>query len=136
MKQEEASIDFDWQGLAQLLGESAKDVDQKDYQALSLAIGEVLRWIVDVDVNQKNWQKCIARRACALTWALWPSYWSNASATSLTKLARILGVSKSSLSQYCVQIRRKWSVHNRSFAHGWNYQAKPPTKPQPKPRKR
>jgi hypothetical protein len=108
--------EFPWDELEARLGEAKKTTDL-DYPALTTALSELLRWIV-----QGNKLETVGRRAVALCWTLNPDTFSGQSSASV---ARQFEESVDMMHRATAESRRKFCLCNHGQSHGWNFK---PTK--------
>lgn len=121
---------FDWDELAELLGEAGIQMDERDYEAMALGLRRILQWILHVPAHTKPERRAnlIGRRLAAFAWVLDPSLFADS--PSLSKLAQQLEVSVASLSQSSAAVSRNFGIRNRyQAAHGRHLRPKPRTKP-------
>ena len=110
-------VDFDWQELATLMGETQRELEPRDYEALAEALSVFLRWLVDVPLGHESAAQIIGRKTLALVWTINPALMHNS--PSLAEAANQLGLDRQRLSAYAAEVTRRFSVTNRSQQAKW-----------------
>jgi hypothetical protein len=112
------SVDFDWPGLYELLGEARVECgSDAAYSQMASALSQVLRWVVrGIEANDSAAK--IGRRAIALCWVINPDIFGGASARTIAKR---IGCHHVTLCQDVTSASRRFGMRNRAQASVWNF---------------
>ena len=64
----------------------------------------------------------MSRRLIALAWTMSPDYFEDS--PSLAGIAKTIDCTRSALSFYSAEVRRRFGIRNRCQDHGWNFKDK------------
>lgn len=113
----DASYEFDWKGLATSLGEQDSDEDQHNrLKELSQALGVVIDWLANVDLDKPNAERLIARRVIAFIWVTDPKRFES---LSLRRIAAKLKLYPREISPITAEFSRVFGIRNKMQDHDW-----------------
>lgn len=111
--------DFPWEELYARLDEAKRELSERDYEAMVIALRRILDFILATDLDRKDADALIGRRAIALGWTLSPALFIGS--PSLRRLSKSIGVNNRNMSKLTAQASRKFGCRNRAQLHGHNW---------------
>lgn len=110
------SIDFPWEELFSRIDNQPEDLRAELRQDLAAGLGEMLRWLIRGDGQDRLYVRgqIAGCRAIALAWVLSPDIFDGT--PSLCALAERLGVPRATLSRHTADVTKRWGILNRAQA--------------------
>jgi len=116
---ETAHADFEWDNVAEHLGE---ELGRQDKEKLALALRRIFQWVLEIDYNIQcsplTPDTLIGRRFVALAWVTNPDLFPGG--PSLRQLSRHFGITAPILADLTGQVCREFGIQNRAQDHAWN----------------